>query len=219
MVLEADNIELYFDDKRILYGIYLQVETGRITGVLGANGCGKTCLFRILFGDLKPKYSNIRVNGVWQSVPLYASGNTAFLPQEPMTPKELGLSTVFSLFGISWADFLSPFPEFSKYGKIKAGELSLGELRIVETYLILFSGRDIILLDEPFLHISPLNMERFIKLMEARKKNSAILISDHRYRTILSLSDTIYLLKDGYTTVIKDRNHLVLEGYIHPSVE
>ena len=63
MILEIDSVELSFDEKKILYGIYLKIETGKVTGVLGRNGCGKTSLLRILFGDLNPKYKNVRVDG------------------------------------------------------------------------------------------------------------------------------------------------------------
>jgi len=41
LILELDNVELYFKNKRILHGIYLKVETGNVTAILGRNGCGK----------------------------------------------------------------------------------------------------------------------------------------------------------------------------------
>jgi ABC-type cobalamin/Fe3+-siderophores transport system ATPase subunit len=50
MIIELDSVELYFDKRRILNGIYLKAETGKITGLLGRNGCGKSCLLQILFG-------------------------------------------------------------------------------------------------------------------------------------------------------------------------
>ena len=62
MIFEIDNIELSFKEKRILNGIYLKTETNNITGLLGSNGCGKTCLLNILFGSLEPKYKLIRVD-------------------------------------------------------------------------------------------------------------------------------------------------------------
>ena len=49
MILEIDNIELSFKNKRILNGIYLKAETGKITGILGSNGSGKTSLLNIMF--------------------------------------------------------------------------------------------------------------------------------------------------------------------------
>ena len=49
MILEIDNVELYFSNKRILNGIYLKAETGKVTGILGCNGSGKSCLMNIIF--------------------------------------------------------------------------------------------------------------------------------------------------------------------------
>ena len=51
-ILEIDSVELSFGDRRILSGVYLAVETGGVTAVLGRNGCGKSCLMKILFRRL-----------------------------------------------------------------------------------------------------------------------------------------------------------------------
>jgi len=48
MILELDNVELFFKNKRILNGIYLNAETGKITRILGSDGCGKTSLLEII---------------------------------------------------------------------------------------------------------------------------------------------------------------------------
>jgi len=55
LIFELDNVELYFKNKRILNGIYLKAETGKVTAILGENGCGKSSLLNIAFGNLKPK--------------------------------------------------------------------------------------------------------------------------------------------------------------------
>ena len=58
MIFEIDNVELYFDDKAILKAAYVKAETGKVTGLLGRNGSGKSSLLKILFGSLKPKYKS-----------------------------------------------------------------------------------------------------------------------------------------------------------------
>ena len=55
--LEADSIHLEFKGRRILSDIYLKCETGKITGLLGRNGEGKTCLMEIIYGTLKSEKS------------------------------------------------------------------------------------------------------------------------------------------------------------------
>ena len=61
--LEVDSVYLEFGDRRILSDIYMLFETGKITGILGRNGAGKSCLLKIIFGSLKAQYSNVRYNG------------------------------------------------------------------------------------------------------------------------------------------------------------
>ena len=55
-ILEIDSVELSFGDRRILSGVYLAVETGGVTAVLGRNGCGKSCLMKILCGSLRADF-------------------------------------------------------------------------------------------------------------------------------------------------------------------
>ena len=214
MVLEVDNIELSFNNKKILSGIYLKAETGKVTGILGRNGCGKSCLLEIIFGNLKSKYSNIRIDRKKNNKTLYSYNNVAYLPQYQLLLKALKLKTIFKLFDQEWEDFVLLFNHFEIYKNSKIEELSSGEVRIVETYLIVCSQKKIILLDEPFSFIAPIYVEKIRALIEEEKKKKIIIITDHFYNEILEMSDTLYLLKNGYSKQIKNRNDLLQEGYL-----
>lgn len=214
MTVEIDSVELSFDQKKILYGVYLKGETGKITGVLGRNGSGKTCLLRILFGDLKPKYKNIRLDGNHLKESLFERNLVAYLPQHKMLPVNMKISRAFDFFQANWSNFTNTFDSFGIYTNSKINELSSGELRVIETYLILNSGKKIILLDEPFSFVAPIYVEKFKKLILEKKNDSAIIITDHFYREILSISDSTYLLKNGYSKLIQSKKDLENEGYI-----
>lgn len=215
MILEVDNIELYFDQRRILYGIYLKAETGKITGIIGSNGCGKTCLLQIIFGSLSPKYQNIRIDGRHQKKKLHLTNTIGYLPQHRLLPKKIKIATVFALFRVNWTDFIAIFGSFQKYRNAHADELSFGELRIVETYLIICSKNEIVLLDEPFSFVAPIYVEKFKNLIREKARDSAIIITDHFYRDILDLSDSVYLLKNGISKGIDSEEDLKNEGYIN----
>ena len=214
MILEIDNIELNYGGKKILYGVYLKGESGKVTGILGRNGCGKTSLLRILFGNLSPKYQTIRIDGKHNKKKLFKSGEIAYLPQHQLLPENIKLSNAFSFFNLNWNEFIDLFESFKIYKDPKINELSSGELRVVETYLVLFSGKAIILLDEPFSFIAPLYVEKFKVLIQKKKKESVIIITDHFYKEILDVSDTLYLLKDGYSKLISSKEELINDGYI-----
>lgn len=202
MIFELDNVELYFENKRVLHGIYIKAETGKVTSVLGKNGCGKSCLLDVAFGNLKPKYKLVRLNNKPLKKPLYTTGFVKYLPQHSIMPSGMKLSFIFKLFKIKWKPFIEKFEAFSKYQYSKFNALSGGERRLVETYIILKTKSKIVILDEPFSHLAPLHIEAIQQQINEEKKHKAIIISDHMYQHIITTSDTIYLLKNGTTKKI-----------------
>src|SRR5690606_41298036 len=102
MIFEIDNIELDFGKKRILSGIYLKAETGKITGIIGANGTGKSSLMNIIFGNLKPTQKLIRIDSKAYLKPLFTSGLVKYLPQHSVIPPYLPLANAFQLYKVDW---------------------------------------------------------------------------------------------------------------------
>lgn len=214
MILEIDNVELNYNSKRILSGIYLKAETGKVVGVLGSNGCGKTSLLNIIFGNTKPKYKLIRIDNKPILKPLYKTKLVKYLPQHNFLPN-LNLSYIFKLYDIKWENFTTLFPAFKKYHKTKSRYLSGGELRAVEIYLILKSDSNIVLLDEPFNGVAPLYIEKIKALINNQKKEKIILLTDHRYTEVIDVSSTIYLLKNGCTKLINNLSELEDYKYLN----
>ncbi|MDO5969899.1 ABC transporter ATP-binding protein [Flavivirga aquimarina] len=216
MIIEIDNVELYFNNKLILNGVYLKVETGKITGILGSNGCGKSCLLNIVFGNLRAKYSLVRINNTPILKPLYQTKLISYLPQHHFVPNKIKIKTAFNLFQVDWDTFVNVFETFIPFKNLYFNKLSGGERRIIEIYLILKCSGKIALLDEPFSLVAPLYIERIKALIEGEKQNKAIIITDHMYRHLISVSDTIYLLKNGSTKLINDLKEL--EDYKYLSI-
>jgi ABC-type multidrug transport system ATPase subunit len=217
MIFEIDNIELSFKEKRILNGIYLKAETNNITGLLGSNGCGKTCLLNILFGNLEPKYKLIRVDNKPVLKPLYKTKLVSYLPQHHFIPSHLKVKTIFKLFKISWKTFTHHFEVFGHYKKIKIGKLSGGERRLIETYIVLKSNTKLVLLDEPFSHLSPLNIEIIKNVITVEKEHKAIIITDHLYKEIIDISDNLYFIKNGNSRRIENVKELEDLKYLNAS--
>ena len=202
MIFELDNVELYFKNKRILNGIYLKAETGKVTAILGRNGCGKSSLLNIAFGNLKPKYKLVRLNNTPLLKPLYKTRLVKYLPQYNFIPGGSKLKHMFRLFNVNWKLFIEEFESFSKHEDLKFKQLSGGERRLIETYLILKTKSEITILDEPFSHLAPLYIEKILQLIAEEKEHKAIIITDHLYKPIIDASDSIYLLKNGTTKEI-----------------
>jgi len=215
LIFELDNVELYFKNKRILNGIYLKAETGKVTAILGRNGCGKSSLLNIAFGNLKSKYKLVRLDNKPLLKPLYSTGFAKYLPQYNFIPDGMKLSFIFKLYDLDWNRFTESFKELSIYENSKFKALSGGERRIIETFIVLKTKSQIVILDEPFSHLSPLHIETVKQLIVEEKKKKAIIISDHMYQHIIEASDTIYLLKNGSTQLIKKLSELEDYKYLN----
>lgn len=214
MILEIDNVELYFKQQRILNGIYLKAETGKATGILGSNGSGKSCLLAIIFGSLSAKYKLIRIDSKPILKPLYHTKNVAFLPQDHYTPDRMKLSSAFKLYQVNWDSFILEFPQFEAFKHKTFNRLSGGERRVVEIYLILKKEANIVLLDEPFNGIAPLYIETIKALITQEKEDKIIILTDHRYDEVVAISETIYLIKNGCTKLINKLSELEDYEYV-----
>lgn len=213
--LEIDSVLLEFGTREILRDIWLKLETGRITGLLGRNGSGKSCLMKIMVGELECRDKSIRIDGH----SLYGSKRDArqmmYLPQSNFLPGNLPLYRGFELFGVRYEDFLRDFPHFGQIAldsRIKY--LSGGEQRILEVYLVLCAQTLFALLDEPFSQIMPVHVETFKKIIKRHRGNKGILISDHYYRDVLEISDRLFLLSEGINYRIRNLEDLRELGYI-----
>lgn len=123
-ILEIDSAELAFGERRILSGVYLLVETGGVTAVLGRNGCGKSCLMKILSGSLKAGFCSMRIDGKWHR--RFTEKEIRYLPQHPFIPGWLRLERALGDFGLQREDLERWFPEFIPLRETRIGELSAG---------------------------------------------------------------------------------------------
>lgn len=212
-ILEVDSVILEFDAKRILQSVYMKNETGRITGVLGRNGTGKSCLMQIIFGELIPSYQSVRINGETLITPKRSPLDMRYLPQDQFVPGSFTIERVFHDFQLDVCDFLSVFPDFAKYAKSKMKNLSGGERRIVEIYIILVSQTKFCMLDEPFSQIMPIHVDSIKKLILREKENKGVIVTDHMYRHILDVCDDLYVINNGETYLTKSVDDLQKLGY------
>ena len=210
--LEADSIQLQFGDRVILSDIYLKCETGKITGLLGRNGQGKSCLMKIIYGTLNVDKS-VRIDRVAQHNAFKRPDLLVYLPQFNFIPKSLSLKQVFQDFGLDFSHFAIRFPEFESAYKLPVGNLSGGGQRLVELYVIVKAKALFAMLDEPFSHLSPVLVEKVHELLLEEKKHKGFLITDHLYRQVLDVCDSLYVLKDGKTHLTKSHGDVENLGY------
>ncbi|MDB5120067.1 MAG: hypothetical protein JWN56_1285 [Sphingobacteriales bacterium] len=212
-ILEVDSVLLEFGSKRILKDVYLKSETGKVTGVLGRNGTGKSCLMKILFGELIPSDKSIRINGKALVTSNRSPKDLRYLPQKRFVPNSLTIKRIFNDFKLDFADLIYNFPEFGKFYKSKLINLSGGEGRIIEIYTILVSQTRFCMLDEPFSQVMPIHVDSIKKLILREKENKGIIITDHMYKHIVDVCDDLYVITNEKTYLTKSIEDIETLGY------
>ena len=212
--LEFDGIALSFGSHSILSSVYMKCETGKIIGLMGRNGCGKSSLMKTVFGSLKNTDQSIRVNGFPLIGNYQKDKFISYLPQEIFIPSRLTVASSLDYYDLSPENLTDYFPDFKILLSNTVTSLSGGHLRLLESFLILKSPHPFCLLDEPFSGLMPLHIESIKNLIVQAKSTKGIILSDHLYRHTMEMADDIYLLSNGKTYLIKDREELVFRGYL-----
>jgi ABC-type lipopolysaccharide export system ATPase subunit len=210
--LEADSIQLEFNGRKILSDIYLKCETGKITGLLGRNGQGKSCLMKIIYGSLNCEKS-VRFNNVSEYGVFKRPDILLYLPQFNIIPKRFSLKRIFKDFELDYSSFEKRFSEFVSRYKSSISSLSGGERRMIEVYIIVKSKSQFAMLDEPFTHLNPIQIEKMKELLLEEKENKGLLITDHMFRHIINICDNLYVLANGKTHLIKNQEEIETLGY------
>ncbi|RYE36227.1 MAG: ATP-binding cassette domain-containing protein [Sphingobacteriaceae bacterium] len=214
-MLKVDSVQLDYNGRKVLQGIYIDCHENEVVGLLGRNGCGKSSLLKTIFGTVKPTFKHISVDDVVIDKGYYHN-QIAYLPQHHYLPDNLSIAkSAVLLVDLNCWDEFATHEIFQKYQHKKPNQLSGGEIRQLETLMILYSCARYILLDEPFIHLSPIQATAFKEIIRSRAKTKGIIVTDHQYRSILEVSDRIFLLNNGYTNIIREAADLIEHGYIN----
>lgn len=213
--LIVDSVMVRFGDKVVLRGGYITSSTGMVTGLLGRNGTGKSCMFRALMGGLRVENVIVSIDG--EPVDRRFIGRyIKYLPQGRLIPDGMRLRKAFDLYGVDYRAFVSRFPRYSRYWDSAVWELSGGEIRLAELYMVLMSECPFCILDEPFSQVDPKSIEAVQKLIRERCPDHGIIVTDHNYTAIATVTDDLFVISDGYTFPVRSRDDLVRRGYLHP---
>lgn len=213
-ILEAENIIFETRHLRVLDNVYVRVETGSVTGILGRNGSGKSCLMKVAAGILGYECASVRVNGLAVVTPYLKKGLVNYLPQEHFVPKRLKVAEAFRMYGVPMEVVSQKLKEIKLNSKEPIGNLSSGEIRLIETLMVLLSPTKFSFLDEPFSYLMPLHIEFLTAMINQEKQKKGILISDHMYRDIVALSDRLYMVSNGKLYTVSNVEDLADYGYI-----
>ena len=211
--LIVDSVVVRFGDKTVLSGGYITSETGMVTGLLGRNGAGKSCMFRALMGGLRVENVMVSIDGAPVNRQIIGR-SIKYLPQGRLLPEGIKLQRAFELYGVNYWSFVNRFPKYARYHDSAIWELSCGEARVAELCLVLLSQAPFYILDEPFSQIDPVSIEGVQKIIRERSRDHGIIVTDHNFDAISSVTDNLFVISDGYTAPVHCREDLVRHGYL-----
>ena len=212
-VLTVQNIVKTFDTVRAVQGISFAVRRGTITGLLGRNGAGKTTTIRMITGIFLPDSGSIRWTG--------AEGPESFRDRIGYLPEERGLYRQMKLIehllflaeikGKRPADvrpaidrWLDRF-ELTEKRNAKIEELSKGNQQKIQLIGTLLHDPELIILDEPFSGLDPVNVVLVRGLLrELKEEGRTILLSTHQMGEAEKMADDIVLIHQGKVVLSGD---------------
>jgi lipopolysaccharide export system ATP-binding protein len=210
-MIKVENISRSVKSKILFKNISFDLPNNKITGLLGANGAGKTSLFKALAGLSKIDNGSIRFyekNLHSMSLEERSNAGLNYVPQENSLFDDLSLQE--NLEAVIELKFKTVSEEKFKQikdllevmkltdkAKTKSKFLSGGEKRKTEILRSILLDSKYILLDEPFAGVDPISVEEIIKILKKFKKNLGIFISDHNFRDVINVCDEIILLNQG----------------------
>ncbi len=211
--LIVDSVVVRFGQKTVLTGGYIASETGMVTGLLGRNGAGKSCMFRALMGGLRVE--NVMVSVDEKPIDRQTIGRyIKYLPQGRLIPERMQLHRAFDLYGVNYWTFVNRVPKYSSLYDTPIYELSGGQARLAELFLVLLSDAPFYILDEPFTQVDPVSIDEVKALIRERSRDHGIIVTDHNYDAISSVADNLFVIADGYTNPVRCREDLVRNGYL-----
>lgn len=224
MLLEVDNLNVYYGAIHALQGVSFNVEEGEIVTLIGANGAGKSTTLRTISGLLQPRTGSIKFKGkeisttpaeqiVRLGISQVPEGRKIFAPLTVRENLMMGAYTRTDKNEIeqSMQRVFSSFPRLKERIDQLGGTLSGGEQQMLATGRGLMSKPSLLLLDEPSMGLSPILVEEIFRIIqEINKQGTTILLVEQNALMALSISHRAYVLETG---------RIVLSGDAHAVAE
>ena len=214
-MLQIDHIDVFYGAIHALKGVSLEVQTGEIVTLIGANGAGKSTTLRTISGLLAPKAGTITFLGaditgkkaheiVKDGISQVPEGRRVFAEMTVLENLELGAFTrTDKAGGASDLEMVfARFPRLKERRAQLAGTLSGGEQQMLAMGRALMSRPKLLLLDEPSMGLAPLLIrEIFDIIVDINKEGTTVLLVEQNANMALSIASRAYVLETGRITL------------------
>jgi len=211
--VEVSHIVKSYADKIVVDDLSFSVPQNEIFGLIGPNGAGKTTTIRMMMDIIKPDSGDITILG--EKLTEASKNRLGYLPEERGLYRKLTvMDSIIYLASLKGMDSRSAREKADKllnqtgmlpHGRKKIDELSKGMGQIIQFIVTIIHDPELIILDEPFLGLDPVNTELLKKLIiDLRNQGKAVVLSTHQMNQVEELCDRILMIDNGRTVLYGD---------------
>jgi branched-chain amino acid transport system ATP-binding protein len=213
IALEIQDLYVgYYADLNILQGVNLKAQRAKVTAILGANGVGKSTLFKAIYGFLKPNAGQVLLDGEdVVGTPTYKliDLGLAYIPQHPGIFRWMNIEENLEMGAYTFRkdkarinrkkeEIFERFPMLKERRKSLAGKLSGGQQRMVEVGRTLMTDPTVMLVDEPTAGLAKLLSEEVYEMLVSLTHTGiTVVLVDQEIRQAIKIADYVYVLELG----------------------
>lgn len=211
-LLETKKLVKKYDNKVALNNVSVSIEKGKIIGVLGKNGAGKTTFIKLINDLLVPTSGEILING--QKPGIESKKVISYLPEKTYLNKEMKVSDAINYFKDFYEDFDSEkahklLNELKLDVNKKLNKMSKGMQEKVQLVLVLSRKADLYVLDEPLGGVDPATRDYILDtILKNFNEDASVIISTHLISDIERILDEVIFIDEGKVILQSDTDEL-----------
>ena len=211
-LVSIKNVSKVFEKKTVLKDVNLEIDGGKIIGLLGKNGAGKTTLIKLINDLLTPTKGEILING--KKIGVESKKVISYLPERTYLNKQMRVSEVIEYF----ADFYDNF-DVNRAKKLlkdldldinqKLSKMSKGMQEKVQLVLVMSRNADLYILDEPLGGVDPATRDYILDtILSNFNEGASVIISTHLISDIERILDEVIFIDKGKIILQGDADKL-----------
>ena len=211
-LVEFKNVYKVFDQKEILHDISFKINKGKIVGLLGKNGMGKTTIIKLLNGLLTPTSGEVLINNLKPGIE--SKKIISYLPERTYLDKSMSVNQILIFFSEFYEDFNLSTARKLLYDlnldeTTNLNKMSKGMLEKLQLILVMSREADLYVLDEPLGGVDPATRDYILDtILSNFKEGSSILISTHLISDIEKILDDVIFVDHGKIVLSKSADEL-----------
>ncbi len=200
-LIEFKNVSKKYDDKLVLKDINLKIGRGKIVGLLGKNGEGKTTMIKLINDLLTPTTGEVLINGMHPNVE--TKKIIAYLPERTYLDKDMKVSEVIKYFSDFYDNFdskkaLKLLKDLDLDVNARLSKMSKGMQEKVQLILVMSRDAEIYILDEPLGGVDPATRDYILDtILTNFKEGATVIISTHLISDIERILDEVIFINKG----------------------